>query len=86
MDSDMHERKPWYFKFRKFSGPIIMTGKDFYECLHDLQKQVEELTEIDSGLAQPCHCSEPCHCEEERAYWTKEREGIAENIRKALMI
>jgi hypothetical protein len=82
----MHERKPWYFKFKKFTGPIIMSGRDYYEHLHNLQQQVEELTSIDSGLAQTCHCSEPCHCEEERAYWTKEREGIANNIKTALML
>jgi hypothetical protein len=76
----MNERTPWYFKFKKFTGPVIMSGRDFYEHKDNLVKQVEELLSIDSGLAQPCHC------EEERAYWTKEREGLANNIKTALML
>ena len=82
----MNERLHGYEKFHSFSGPLIMSEKKFYEHLHDLQKQIEELVNIDGGLAQPCHCSEPCHCEEERKYWTNEREWLAKNIRIALML
>ena len=83
---DMYERKPWYFRFRKFSGPLIMTEGKFYEYKDNLFKQIEYLLEMDGGFAQTCHCSEPCHCEEYRIAWNKEREEIVANIRKALMI
>ena len=63
-----------------------MSGKEFYENLHNLQQQIEELASIDSGLAQGCHCSEPCHCDDEKKYWMEEREWLANNIRKALML
>lgn len=82
----MRDEKHTWEKFHSFWGPLIMSEGKYYEYLHDLQKQIEELANIDAGLAQTCHCSEPCGCEEQRQYWTTERNWLAANIRKALMI
>lgn len=82
----MNERLRCWEQFHTFRAPLIMSEGKYYEYLHDLQKQIEKLASIDGGLAQTCHCSEPCKCEEQRNYWNEEREWIAANIRKALMI
>lgn len=84
----MNEFKRWYEKYHIFNGPLIMEGKQFWEYKDNLMKQIEELISTDTGLAQPCHCEshDPDQCKKDEEMFRKDRDDLAANIKKALML
>lgn len=76
------------YKFIPFSFPIIMAGKEYPSAVDELSRQIAMLLEMDSGMAQPCHCEfhDPAQCRADRLEDERERETLAQSIKKALML
>lgn len=76
------------YQFNPLQFPIIMTGKQYDDEKAELLRQIDMLLEMDSGLAQPCHCEfhDPEECRKDREADEAERVQLAESIKKALML
>ena len=70
-----------------FTKPIFYgAGETSAKNVNELNRQIEEIHSINSGIQQPCHCDHECDCEEQFQRELEFKKQLGESIKKALNI